>query len=711
MFARLTRLFPLLFCLALVLTSVPASMNTVAPVAAQGGEALDPGHWPQEHITLAANASGNLSAAWEDSHHAKFPASASPIAPTDIYADQCTQPPLWRIEVRPSNVTLRPGEQQQFTAIGYDSHDNPVPITPLWTTNDPTGTITQDGLYTAGTQPGYYTVVATVEDYGRLVEGTAIVQVLGPPTPTPTPTPTPIPPVQAWVDANGVLHIVLQGHADATVTVKDGNVLVNGQPVGDPPAKAADIKGINVQGGDGANTIDLKEVVRTDFTSLEDGKVVVSAGGGDDTVYGSLWFGNVILGEKGSDRLYGGSRTDYISGGLPDENDGDLIDGGLFGHDFLYGGGGNDVMYSGEGNDNVDGGPGNDIVWTAGGDDTINTGEGDDTIQCLPFPPAEPPPAILSGQGSDAAGDRLASVATLSDEGGDDTIDFSAVTTGITIDLDLQNADQVVDTAGNIVRLEGQFENVVGSDFDDVLSVDPLAVPRRLDGGLHAAGDTLNFDPHGAWVADDGQTITAAGYAPVTYTGFETVNGTQPCPALSPGASWEQIFTVPGSYPYFDPYNPAHTGRVVVGTAGQSWPERSRRAATLSYGVVPISITEAGFDPLLVTIAISDTVRWTNHGMTTHAIRGGEPSAATPIPTPTATPTATATPTPTPTAMPTATPTPTNTPTPTATVKPGISIYLPVLLKGWPGAPTPTPTSTPTATLFPLPCLACGGEQ
>ena len=47
MFARLTRLFPILFCLALVLTSVPASMNTVAPVAAQGGEALDPGHRPQ----------------------------------------------------------------------------------------------------------------------------------------------------------------------------------------------------------------------------------------------------------------------------------------------------------------------------------------------------------------------------------------------------------------------------------------------------------------------------------------------------------------------------------------------------------------------------------------------------------------------------------------------------------------------------------------
>jgi len=207
----------------------------------------------------------------------------------------------------------------------------------------------------------------------------------------------------------------------------------------------------------------------------------------------------------------------------------------------------------------------------------------------------------------------LWSTNTLIDEEGDDTVDFSEARTGAALDLDLQNADQVVNAEGSIVRLEGQFENFSGSPFDDALSVDPLSVPRLLQGG--GGTDTLRFDAKGAWVADDGRVVLATGYAPLAYDGFEVISGTRPCPDLAPGEWWGQVFTVAGSYPYYDPYNPSHTGTVVVGSQAQG------ELGNLALGV-PVSITEGGFDPPVVTIPVDGMVRWTNHGTGTHAVVG-----------------------------------------------------------------------------------------
>ncbi|MGQ9771846.1 MAG: hypothetical protein ACUVQG_14980, partial [Thermogutta sp.] len=84
-----------------------------------------------------------------------------------------TQDQLFRIDVTPSNVNLRIGDQQQFNATGYDADGNEVPITPAWTTTG--GTITPSGgLYTA-TTVGDFNVTASVE--GSPVTGTASVHV------------------------------------------------------------------------------------------------------------------------------------------------------------------------------------------------------------------------------------------------------------------------------------------------------------------------------------------------------------------------------------------------------------------------------------------------------------------------------------------------------------------------------------------------------
>ena len=181
----------------------------------------------------------------------------------------------------------------------------------------------------------------------------------------------------------------------------------------------------------------------------------------------------------------------------------------------LFGDAGDDKQYGWNGNDRVYGGPGDDECWGAEGGD----------IHFLFF-------------GSDDI---------VRDEAGDDTLDASEVASAITIDLDLQDAVQVVDAAGNTLRLEGQFENFVGGPFDDVVFADPLTAPRSIDGGsapptaalgIDGAGvqgeDILNFDAQGFPVTDNGATLTVVGFATVSYSNFATVNITNTIHCITP---------------------------------------------------------------------------------------------------------------------------------------------------------------------------------
>ena len=83
-------------------------------------------------------------------------------------------PQLDRIDVSPTEVDLYIGQQQQFTAIGYDENGNQMdpPITPVWSTDG--GTMDSDGRYTA-TEEGDFNVIASVS--GSTVAGTSAVHV------------------------------------------------------------------------------------------------------------------------------------------------------------------------------------------------------------------------------------------------------------------------------------------------------------------------------------------------------------------------------------------------------------------------------------------------------------------------------------------------------------------------------------------------------
>ena len=319
-----------------------------------------------------------------------------------------------------------------------------------------------------------------------------------------------------WVDGDGVLRVWYDG--DIKINCVNGYVKVNGQDPSGGAVLCTDIKGMVVNGGDGDNKIDLGDVGTENFPNVEN--VEINGGDGNDEITGSGFDDKIdggagndeLFGEKGNDEMHGGDGNDYMRGG--DGNDemhggeGSDTQIGDSGNDEMYGGDGNDWQYGGSGDDNLNGGSGDDNLNGGSGDDNLNGGPGNDNMR--------------GGPGDDRYAQDPGSADTITDTVGDDTVDFSNATSGITIDMDLQDVDQVVDTAANTVRLEGQLENFIGSGFNDEVFVDPLDVPRSIDG--EDGTDTLNFDAQGAPVTDDGTTLTAEGYAPVTYANFETVN-------------------------------------------------------------------------------------------------------------------------------------------------------------------------------------------
>ncbi|WP_372723390.1 Ig-like domain-containing protein [Novipirellula sp.] len=254
-----------------------------------------------------------------------------------------------------------------------------------------------------------------------------------------------------------------------------------------------DVVGPSVELSYGITGIGTPNIVSYD---LDEGlEVHLRTHGGNDTVNGSdlteVVFGgdgdDVLRGQSGDDKLFGGPGGDRIDGG----EDADTIDGG-------------------EGPDVLNGGPGADVIFDGPGDDRVDVGIGDDTVFATPG-------------GADV----------FIDIGGDDTLDFSFASLPITIDLD-STAVQTVDSAGNTIRLVGQWENFVGSPFDDdsTVYVKPLDVPRLIDGGDGI--DRLILDASGENVINDGTKFSfpGTGLADVSYVGFEQIHVINAAPNL-----------------------------------------------------------------------------------------------------------------------------------------------------------------------------------
>jgi Ice-binding-like len=97
------------------------------------------------------------------------------------------------LTVTPTTATLAPGGQQQFTAVAKASNGAVLNVTPTWSVVAGGGTITQTGLFTAGTTAGTFTNTVSVTCSGITVFATVIVTPGALATITVTPNPGTLP--------------------------------------------------------------------------------------------------------------------------------------------------------------------------------------------------------------------------------------------------------------------------------------------------------------------------------------------------------------------------------------------------------------------------------------------------------------------------------------------------------------------------------------
>ncbi|NQT23863.1 hypothetical protein HQ585_00755, partial [candidate division KSB1 bacterium] len=335
---------------------------------------------------------------------------------------------------------------------------------------------------------------------------------------------------KTWNPESGMISIVTTGEENITITKHPdtGGLAVNGVCTG---VLASDVKELNIFGDELNNQIDLRGMNKNDFPYLvREGidkeqlfKIEVFAGAGNDIVWGSD-LGNCIWGGKGDDTLEGGSRPDALSG---DE--------------------GTDTIVGDKDDFRLKGGEGMDWV-KVGGKVTI----GKRTSICTTD--------LISNNSL-----LQSSYLLISDSSGIDSLSFAEFDSSIVLDLDLFNTPQIYTANNDTLLLYGIFEYFIGTQYDDVIYVDPDSdVPRYVDGGGSDGADTLYLDAMGKEVSDGGHTITIQGYQPIIYENFDCCVITNAAPS---GLGGKDIcgpneFRLFQNYP--NPFNPITHIRYVL---------------------------------------------------------------------------------------------------------------------------------------------------
>ena len=298
----------------------------------------------------------------------------------------------------------------------------------------------------------------------------------------------------------------------------------------------------DVQGGDTGTDNDQMQFsspssgttgVNVSFASSEAGTFSFSTGGGsgtftgietvsgtslDDTIdlSGSSVFQNVQAG-NGDDTITNGAGGEWLNAG----SGADSIFGGA-GNDTLTGDSGNDTLTGGDGDDSLRGGTDDDLLRTSAGADTLVGEGGDDTF------------SVLNGFGNGTAIDG----GNVSQTAGD-TLDLSATTTGVTVDLTAANSENGSFSAGTSTATFAEIENIIlgggrdtieladGSGADIVQSFDMTdsgdgTTNDQLDvSGLTSDGGTTPVTTANVTVTDTNGD--GSGDAILTFTGGESI--------------------------------------------------------------------------------------------------------------------------------------------------------------------------------------------
>ena len=301
---------------------------------------------------------------------------------------------------------------------------------------------------------------------------------------------------------------------DYVVEGTTGDDLIDGGYLGDPEGDMVDAgddaAGTDddvIEAGDGNDTVyagsgndTVNGGTGDDLVDggLGDDQLFGGAGTGTDTIYGGAgndtitdYLGDdVIFGGAGDDLVYGGGDADEIHG---DDGNDDLR--GSTGSDTLHGGTGNDSLYGGSDNDQLFGGDGDDLIHTGPGNDTAFGGQGSDTL----ILDDDHGTNVLAG-GEDA-GDTDLDVIDASAHSGDATVVFTGDEAGtITAGTDSatfveieavqtgsgnDTIDASATTGGVTVLSSGDGDDLlIGGSGDDVFATGSGA--DTVDGG---AGD------------------------------------------------------------------------------------------------------------------------------------------------------------------------------------------------------------------------------
>ena len=317
----------------------------------------------------------------------------------------------------------------------------------------------------------------------------------------------------AWLEALGIPapNYIVEGTAGGDLI----DVNYTGDPEGDVVDGSDAADGSNddvIEAGAGNDTINADAGNDLVYGGADDDSI--SGSGGNDTLHGDAGNDYILTG-TGDDLAYGGDGDDIIDGGFGSfSTDNETLYGGA-GNDWLRGGNSDDLLFGDAdndtligwaGNDSLDGGAGDDELSGDAGNDTFAGGEGNDLL----YGGADRDVFVLEdGYGSDTitggdtgddwdtldataltgnttvtfTGNEVGTVATGADGAtffeieevnlgsGNDTVDASTTTAGVTVDTGA-GADSVLGGSGNDTIVAGIGEDTVaGGAGNDVIDL------------------------------------------------------------------------------------------------------------------------------------------------------------------------------------------------------------------------------------------------
>ncbi len=235
----------------------------------------------------------------------------------------------------------------------------------------------------------------------------------------------------------------------------------------------------------------------------------LNGGGGDDVfdIADGLGTTGSLDGGAGSDTIDYGDYSTAVSVNLV-AGTATNIDGGIAGIENASGGAASDTL---TGDDN------NNLLIGGDGDDTLTDGHGDDTL--------------VGGLGSDhyvltpGSGDQVDETGGVPTD--DDVLDFSLSAGPITIDLDSNAVQTILDT--HTLEILGTVESFIGSTGDDQVTISGAGTATRSVNGFGGSdtlitGDAVDTTFH-ITGADSGDFAPALSFGMVTFTSVENLTG------------------------------------------------------------------------------------------------------------------------------------------------------------------------------------------